>query len=165
MNTKNNRPTSFFNVEKVIDANKYNFYSLVITLFIIIPLMILLHELTNGLGIGEMSFIELAQMSMTDKTIILHLRNIVIFGLMIFFVIKSYLSKEKNYMFVDRKKMLTKWMILSIPLLISIFLFFYPKVLEPVTSMIITLLMIYFYYGCVELLLLKFMKNENIDSN
>ncbi|MBC8591166.1 helix-turn-helix domain-containing protein [Wansuia hejianensis] len=94
---------SFFDEEKIICERKYDFYSLIIGLFIIIPSVVLFHDLTNGFGTGGMTFMELAKLSFAGKGVILLVRNILIFGLMISFVIKSYLSKEEKYKLVNKK--------------------------------------------------------------
>lgn len=158
--------TSFFDEEKIINSKKYDFYSLIIGLLIIIPLVILFHDLSKGFGTGGMTFTELARISFTGKGIILLIRNVLVFGLMVLFVIKSYLGKEEKYMFVNKKKLTTKWILTIIPLLASILLFFNPKLfklLEPTTSLAIALLMIFFYNSFAELLLLKFMKGKDME--
>lgn len=157
---------SFFDEEKIICERKYDFYSLIIGLFIIIPSVVLFHDLTNGFGTGGMTFMELAKLSFAGKGVILLVRNILIFGLMISFVIKSYLSKEEKYKLVNKKKLITKWILIIIPLLASILLFFSPKLfklLEPTTSLAIALLMMFYYNSFAELLLMKFIKGKEID--
>lgn len=157
---------SFFDEEKIICERKYDFYSLIIGLFIIIPSVVLFHDLTNGFGTGGMTFMELAKLSFAGKGVILLVRNILIFGLMISFVIKSYLSKEEKYKLVNKKKLITKWILIIIPLLASTLLFFSPKLfklLEPTTSLAIALLMMFYYNSFAELLLMKFIKGKEID--
>lgn len=157
---------SFFDEEKIICERKYDFYSLIIGLFIIIPSVVLFHDLTNGSGTGGMTFMELAKLSFAGKGVILLVRNILIFGLMISFVIKSYLSKEEKYKLVNKKKLITKWILIIIPLLASTILFFSPKLfklLEPTTSLAIALLMMFYYNSFAELLLMKFIKGKEID--
>lgn len=157
---------SFFDEEKIICERKYDFYSLIIGLFIIIPSVVLFHDLTNGFGTEGMTFMELAKLSFAGKGVILLVRNILIFSLMISFVIKSYLSKEEKDKLVNKKKLITKWILIIIPLLASILLFFSPKLfklLEPTTSLAIALLMMFYYNSFAELLLIKFIKGKEID--
>lgn len=153
---------SFFDEDKVISANKFNFYSLMIGLFVTIPFVFLFHDLTAGFGIGEITFLELAKISFTGKTKILHVRNIIILLIMVFFVLKSYLSKEEKYKHVNKKGLVKKWILIIIPFLITIPLYLKPKILEPSTSMFIALLMILFYNTATELLLMKFMKGQDV---
>ena len=157
---------SFFDEEKIICEKKYDFYSLIIGLFIIIPLVVLFHDLTKGFGTDGMTFLELSKISFAGKGVILLVRNVLVFALMIFFVIKSYLSKDEKYMLVNKKKLITKWILIIIPLLGSILLFFSPKLfklLEPTTSLAIALLMMFYYNSFAGLLLMKFMKDKDID--
>lgn len=64
------------------------------------------------------------------------------------------------------KKLITKWILIIIPLLASILLFFSPKLfklLELTTSLAIALLMMFYYNSFAELLLMKFIKGKEID--
>lgn len=157
---------SFFSEEKIICEKKYDFYSLIIGLFIIIPLVVLFHDSTNGFGTDGMTFMELLRISFVGKGVILLARNVLVFTLMIFLVIKSYLSKEEKYILVNKKKLITKWILIIIPLSASILLFFSPKLLkllEPTTSLVIALLMIFYYNSFAGLLLMKLMKGKDIE--
>ncbi len=150
---------SFFNENKRIDGNKYNLISLLINCFVIIPLVLASHELTDGYGIEDISLKELIRLGLDYRPSLGSWGKLAILGLIVFILVKIYLMKEKRYVLVSRNELLSKWLILLLSLISGLFIFIkQPSLFKPLTSIVIAFLMMVYFYGWTELLLMKMMR-------